>query len=389
MELKYKYKFNKNNKLKTQKMKKLFLLPALFLFIIGCSNETFQEEEQLSTKQELFSKGGPPCGSPSGYPCLPTNLKVIDTLSFTLGNAMDIVFLSDGFLESEMNIFEAKAIEAMNAFMSESPMSNTNNANNFNFYKINIASPNSGIHTVTTLELPTLDDAVSWDATPFYSYKNKVGLPRYIGIPVFARWSLDNLLIGNDIIYEDSEGNLVTRPDKFHPSRKTGNANDFLFVIIIANDPMFGGGADLTNSAQETEPLIAGSRLSVAIVSLDSNGSNFGNLVVHESAHSIWDLDDEYVDDCGDPTVETPSCGNPPYNSSAYAIKYYEPKLWNYPNRLNTKDTDPGGWFPGSRYISEGKWRSTETSMMKAVNQPFSPLQQQLIQGRIDFETGN
>lgn len=154
--------------------------------------------------------------------------------------------------------------------------------------------------------------------------------------------------------------------------------DDNVFVIIISNDTNYGGGAEFIN----LKPSVASpDRMSICTVSTGS-GSNMEGVAIHEFAHSFGDLDDEYVGDAGDPTGNTAS----PINA-AYAIKHYESDVWNNGNRPNIKDTNPGSWFSGARYVSSGKFRATNNDLMKDVSaSSFGSPNETLLQDRIDDE---
>lgn len=358
-------------------MKKLLLVPMLLLFIISCSHDNIIKEEAtvISENDTFLLAKGPPCGKGKQLPCSPNPLP-IDTLVYNSNSAIDIVFIADGFLESEMQTYYDARDDAMSGFLSYEPMAS--NINLFNFYDFSHPSPNSGIWTNIQLEEPTLEDAYyqQWPLTNYFCYKNKIGMPRYIGMGKWSRTLLEIGLIGSGNLYWDNDLETTVEGGHFKASHKAEGAKHSVFVICIVNDPMYGGGAEFVNNPISWSEQYGGipRTFSVAIISLDTEdqGAYFEELVVHETAHSIWDLDDEYID-----------------NVYATNAPLYEPDFWNYPNRLNTKDTNPGGWFEGSRYVSTGKWRSSSTSMMRNVTQPFSALQQQLIQDRIDDETGN
>jgi hypothetical protein len=126
--------------------------------------------------------------------------------------------------------------------------------------------------------------------------------------------------------------------------------------------------------------------MSICIITKDTEFNSFGNLFLHEFAHSFGDLDDEYIDE----TLDLAGNLIPYPINTAYAIKTYDSDFWNYANRPNVKDTDPGGWFQGARNVSNGKWRSTLDSLMKSVvSYPggFGPLNISLLQDRVDAES--
>ena len=257
-----------------------------------------------------------------------------------------VIFIAEGFKSTEMATFNTYVQNALLAFRTEPPFKT--NVKKFGFYKIETVSLDSGISVLThptNIISPEIIKTTRWDI-----FKNYIGLIRYCHLPDSKRAFLYNLLINSSV------GPFSDRP--FYP-------------VFIVNDGIYAGAGEFKG----IKPSLANpDDMSVCIISKDTEFNSFGNLLLHEFAHSFGDLDDEYED--------------PGYAANAPT---YEPDVWYYANRPNVKNTNPGGWFEGARYVPTGKWRSSLNSLMRTVTGGYSggfgTLNISLLQDRIDDES--
>lgn len=239
-----------------------------------------------------------------------------------------ILIVAEGYTSSEQSTFNTDAAAAVSAISGLAPFSS--NLDKINFYKSFTVSNDSGQSRIAGgnpyLSAITLD--TYWDV-----YNNKNGMWWYLGFPDAKR-----------TLVETKYGNL--------------SGGNKVFVIIICNKNSYGGYGDLPSY-----PTWSTYNTSLAVANVDSS---FAFLVNHEFAgHSFGDLDDEYVD--------------PVFAGSG------DPFL-SHPNRLNVKDTNPGGWYEGARYVSTGKWRFGDGLMKSGAYSGFHSRNVGLVQDRIDDE---
>jgi hypothetical protein len=141
---------------------------------------------------------------------------------------------------------------------------------------------------------------------------------------------------------------------------------DYAYTIIIANTTDYYGGAEFPGVTEYNTILTP--KVSNMIVSKYDSGNGFKFLVRHEFGHSFGNMDDEYVD-----------------SDTNCAIGTYEP--WYLPPtpKANVFTFDPGGWYPGARYVLSGYWREWDNSIMRsdASSTTFSPKQFEIVKQRI------
>lgn len=267
----------------------------------------------------------------------------IQQITFNTGNTIPVIFIAEGFQETELSVFDTYVQHAIDMMAGTVPFST--NMNKFQFYKVRSTSKESGrsIRTHPARPVtPILKD------TYLQAYSNGNGLERLYLIPKDKRQMLYNNLGASNKIFAERN---------FYP-------------IVIVNDEFYGGSGELTGiSPTKGKP----DSMALSIVSLGGSVANFQFLVIHEfGGHSFGDLDDEYEDPL-----------------FAEVAPLYSPDLWNYPNRRNVFDTDQGGWFEGARYLSTGKWRETASGLMREAGGTFGPLCESLLQERIDAEVGD
>ncbi|MCB0463514.1 MAG: M64 family metallopeptidase [Flavobacteriaceae bacterium] len=269
-----------------------------------------------------------------------------------------VLIIAEGFKDTEMSTFDTYADKAMDAILDIEPFDS--NSSKINFYKVSSESVDSGIATRAAVDVcEDCEDIVDPGGNYNQLYEvtkdthwdcafNRANSSYYLGMSLTKRQKL-----------EDDYGDFAG-----------GNR---VFAIIICNTTSWGGGAEFPGLCEHTS--ITNPKVSVAIINKVTPDAHFNFLVTHEFGHSFGDLDDEYFEDA----------------EIACAIEEHENFLWVYANRLNVKDTNPGGWYAGARYVSS-KWRATDNDLMRgkyvsgAYPVGFDSPNESLVQDRIDDE---
>lgn len=234
-----------------------------------------------------------------------------------------IYIVADGFTSSEMTTFNNHADDIVDLFSQTlAPFNESTHKYNYCIYRVNTVSAQSGYSVQGGTQKDTY-----WDL-----YTNNQGLSRYYGVPEASRTKLE------DWYNYDSKGNNV-------------------FVIFLSNNPNYAGYGDLLE--------LVDSNISIMVSSVDATYKDF--LVSHEFGHSFGNLDDEYVDAS--------------YAATSEGADY----IANGGNRLNIKNSNPGGWLEGGRYVATGKWRYGN-GLMRSATYAFHEGNRQLIKTRINNE---
>lgn len=255
------------------------------------------------------------------------------------GCVVNIIFLAEGFTNSEMTEFTELCDIAKQAILDMEPFASASNS--LNFYRVNSPSVTSGIKTKQHTSICNGTTGITTTSqTPWSVFANKMGLKRYAGMEPEQR----NLL-------EELFGNYAT--------------GDYAYTIIIANATEFYGGAEFPGVTEYNT--IIEPKVSNMIVSKNDNGRGFRYLVRHEFGHSFGNLDDEYED------AET-ACA---MNEQPWAVPE-TPKA-------NVLEYNPGSWFEGARYVPTGYWREWENSIMRTGydSTTFSPKQREVVDQRL------
>lgn len=241
------------------------------------------------------------------------------------GKHVKFIIAADGFTSGQMSTFESKALTVKNAIMNLEPYKS--NPTKINFYRDNTVSTESGYSILAG----TGQSAVTKD-TYFDLYTNKYDMDHFYGFSASTRTQIENR-------YSDEAG---------------GNR---VFLIIISNNPNYAGYGDFPSF-----PTWNTYKVPTTIISVNSTYMTF--LAMHELGHSFADLDDEYVD------AVFAATGDP---------------ILSHSNRLNIKDSNPGGWLEGGKYVATGKWRYGN-GLMKSATWSFHSRNEGLVQDRIDAE---
>ena len=227
-------------------------------------------------------------------------------------NRIDLVFVGDGYTASELPVFAQSAENAWQALMNYEPYKTYQNF--FDASRIDIASPVSGI---------------SNDPTNGINKQTPLGMH-------FWCHGIDRLLCV-DTKAANAYANLV--PGINH-------------VISIAHTATYGGaGGSITTLAGENQ---------------SSDG-----VIVHEMAHTIAGLGDEYdvpYDTAGGSDSDLANITS----QSAAQMSANHTKWWRW---IGKPSPDGGtvGAYDGANYYAHGFNRPSQNSEMRALGQPFNP----------------
>lgn len=261
------------------------------------------------------------------------------------GCVANIIFLAEGFRNSEMAEFKNLCNIAKQTILELEPFASS--TNNLNFYRVDSPSITSGIgsrkFTSVCNETTGVDKST---ISPWSVFSNRIGLQRYAGMDSSNRDSLE----------------------EFYGEYAKG---DYAYTIIIVNTTGDYAGAELPGVTEYNT--ITDPKISNMIVSKNDSDNRFKYLIRHEFGHSFGNLDDEYED-----------------SSSNCAINNYEGWSISTIPKENVLTYNPGGWFEGARYTSTGYWREWENSIMRNdyFSTTFSPIQESIIKKRLAIAIG-
>ena len=256
-----------------------------------------------------------------------------------IGCVANIIFLSEGFTESEMSEFKILCDIAKQAILDIEPF--TSASKNLNFYRVDSPSLTSGIKTKQFSSTCNGTTGVnSFSKTPWSVFGNRVGILHYAGMDPESRNSLEQLY-----------GEYAT--------------GDYAYTIIIANTTAYLGGAEFPGVTEYNT--IINPKVSNMIVSKNDGGEIFKFLIRHEFGHSFGNMDDEYVD-----------------SATNCAIGY---ESWFLPEtpKQNILSYNPESWYEGARYVPTGYWREWENSIMRNdySSTTLSPTQRIIVKQRL------
>lgn len=309
-------------------MKKDIFLILIFVVICSCSKEDSPESDQ-NIENDI--------GLQQRAPSIPEPVIIGQENTGCIAN---IIFLAEGFTDSEMTEFKNLCDIAKQAILDMEPFASA--INNLNFYRVDSPSKTSGIKTKQFTSVCNATTGVNTSSrTPWSVFGNRVGLEYYAGMEPWRRNALEYLF-----------SNYAT--------------GDYAYTIIIANTTDYYGGAEFPGVTEYNTILTP--KVSNMIVSKYDSGNGFKFLIRHEFGHSFGNMDDEYVDSDTNCAIET------------YESWYLPPTP-----KANVLTFNPGGWSPGARYVLSGYWREWGNSIMRsdASSTTFSPRQFNIVKQRI------
>lgn len=260
------------------------------------------------------------------------------------GCVANIIFLAEGFTETEIPEFQELSEIAKQAILDMEPF--TSSSDRLNFYRVDSPSVTSGIRSIQyTSECNGTTGVNTTSETPWSVFSNKIGLKRLVGMDSINRINLE----------------------KLYRNYATG---DYAYTIIIANTEGYYGGAEFPGVTEYDN--IDKPKVSNMIVSKYDSGRYFKYLIRHEFGHSFGNMDDEYVD-----------------TGSRCALEE-QPWFIETEPKPNVLTYNPGSWFEGARYVPTGYWREWENSIMRTKYdaEEFSPVQERTVKQRLEAAIG-
>lgn len=232
-------------------MKKSILLILIIFAICSCDKDGLPEDEE------------------SREDCIDTTIPcpVIIGQEKT-GCVANIIFLAEGFTDSEMTEFKNLCDIAKKVILDMEPFASATNS--LNFYRVDSPSITSGIKTKQFTSTCNGTTGINTSSsTPWSVFGNRVGIQYYAGMEPLKRNSLEQLF-----------GKYAT--------------GDYVYTIIIANTTDYYGGAEFPGVTEYNT--ILEPKVSNMIVSKHDSGDMFKFLIRHEFGHSFGNMDDEYED---------------------------------------------------------------------------------------------
>jgi surface protein len=238
----------------------------------------------------------------------------LETLQFNGNDAIDIVFVGDGFTASQQTLYRDKMLEAYNGMFDGHPPFDARQ-DDFNVYSVATVSNESGI---------SIQGSVTYD-TALGSFTNNFDIDRVTGISEAGRKKL------RDFFKEHLDKDV--------------------YLILILNTPMFAGSAEFNFERRI---------IHYASASIPLDGS-LVQLVRHEFGHSFGKLADEYGGTCAE--------GDLPAD---YSIDRYNRPNVTY-DAVNDRKWDDlvadPQYFLGANYCDNEWYRSSETGLMRSISE--------------------
>lgn len=265
----------------------------------------------------------------------------ITTIEYKNEDAINIIFIGDGFTSAQTATYHAKVATAVTAFFTFAPF--TTNRDKFNIYSIPTVSVDSGISTITHPNNPVTPIVKN---TFLGAYFNRGGMIRLTGFDK----------------YDELEEEL------------TKHFKNRVFVILISNTGTYGGSGEFPE----------GRFMAVTHITMETQYNTFKELMMHEFGHSFCGLADEYGGNC---TSDRPS---------NWALPLYDrPNITD--DIVNKRKWDNIVLVPqyieGGNYCNTGWWRSSQSSLMRGwfevgtlLDEKFNELSIYLINKRIEEE---
>lgn len=232
--------------------------------------------------------------------------------------AIDVAILSEGYTESEMELFFGDALHATESILSHTPFKQL--ADKFNFIAVFVPSQDSGV------SIPRLND---WKKTAFSSN--------------FSTFYSDRYLTSTHV--HDIHDAIAGLP--------------YEHLIILANTDEYGGGG-IYNSYTLTT----------------AHHRNFWPVVTHEFGHSFGGLADEYFYE-QDVMLDTYPLDVEPWEHNITTLKDFKSKWANLipegtpiPTNKNDADKYSIGVFEGGGYSFKGIYRPAFDCRMRTNEYP-------------------
>ncbi len=256
----------------------------------------------------------------------------ITPITYNSEEAIDIVFIGDGFTASEQSIYEARVNSSVEYLFDNEPF--RSRESNFNIYSIATISHESGISVKGSTEIDTA----------LKTHLNANNLPRLTGIP------------------EEQRSILTNELKKVF--KKT------IYPIIIMNTTTYGGSGSLNDERRF---------MSLTQVTLDGQYNAYREILIHEFGHSFGELADEYGGNCSYSEVDDWSFEK--YNKKNVTYSHVNDRKWD------SLVSNPQ-YFLGANYCDNQWYRSSNNGIMRSLvrNSGHNELGRILISNRIDEE---
>lgn len=248
--------------------------------------------------------------------------------SGSVADKIDLVFVAEGYMEAEMDLFYKDVNNAVDALFKHAPFGKYRNR--FNILAVAAPSAQSGVSE-------PLKNV--WNETPMASHFSTFYSDRYLMTEHL--WQMHSRLAG--VPYEH--------------------------IIILANTPTYGGGGIynyymLTSSRQEW----------------------FRPVVVHEFGHSFAGLADEYYYD--DQYEQYYHPGVEPWEWNITTLTDFKHKWADMVKDTTKYNVGKVGLYEGGGYQSKGVFRPSHNCRMRTNEHPdFCPVCQRALEHAIKFHT--
>jgi hypothetical protein len=253
----------------------------------------------------------------------------ITPITYNSEEAIDLVFIADGFTSTEQNIYHTRVTSAIGYLFDNAPFNS--HTDDFNIYSIPTISNESGISVLGT---SVVDTALK-------THLNENNLPRLTGMPQEQRSLIQNEL------------------KKFFKKK--------IYLIVIMNTPTYAGSGEINR-----QPRFA----SVTQVTLDGQYGAFRELLIHELGHSFGELADEYGGACSYSEV------------SDWDVAHYNRRNVTY-DAINDRKWDSlvanPQYILGANYCDTEWYRSSNNGIMRSLvrNSGHNELGQVILSDRI------
>ena len=230
-------------------------------------------------------------------------------------NRIDIVFVGDGYLESELGSYASHANTAMAAFLGIEPF--TEYQGLFNVHRVDVISNESGVdHDPYGTYRDTAMDMAFWCSN----------IERLLCVSTSKAWGYANNVPSADV------------------------------ALAVANSSKYGGAG----------------YTSANVATFSGANSAAADVAIHELGHSLGNLADEYH--YGDGTTYS---GSEPSarNASIYTATEMAASGTKWASWLGENDSEWDGLvdtFEGAVYAQYGIYRPTNNSMMRSLGRPFN-----------------
>lgn len=262
------------------------------------------------------------------------------TIQYYGEHAINIIFIAEGFQESEQDAFHLKVDAAVESFFSYEPYKYFREA--FNIYSIPTVSVDSGVSTISHPNNPTTPIVKDTFLKAFF---NSNGFARLLGFEKTEELELALVKLFKNKVYP----------------------------ILICNSPLYGGAGNFPED----------NFMSWTIVTMETQYNQFGKLLLHEFGHSFGGLADEYGGNC---TTNRPARWDEVlYDRPNVTKDIVNDRKWDF--------LENPVYIEGANYCNTGWWRSSNYSLMRGwfqtgtiEDEDFNILSKILIQRRIGEE---